>query len=465
MAYYAELFEPLTHDITKGEVLLPNSPSYEESLQRWSATCVKRACVVVKPTSAQEVSAAIQFATSASLPIAVLCGGHSTGGASSSEGGLVIDLSLMRDVDVDPAAQTAVIGGGCLTRHVDAAACAHGLAAVSATDHTVGYGGFVLGGGYSFLTPLRGLGCDSLLEVEVVLADGRVVRASADGEASDLFWALRGAGPQLGVCTRFTTRLHGQGDAWVGSLVFGLEKLPDVVAFANHVHEHHDGRQYLRFGCASGAAPTREPAIVCVVFFNGAQADAEAYFKPLLDAGPSANTAKMRPWDEVNGAAASPPGASRKIQGSANFVMPLDVKDVQATFDTFFAFAREKNLHEGSAVTWEVVPYDKVRELDGAATAFPARREMYQISTVFQWDDRAMDKEVREFNAALVGTLKSTGIGSGVQGYNNYDGIKLTPEEAYGENLERLREVKKKYDPTNVFSKWHPILAAAESSS
>ncbi|KAI5916969.1 hypothetical protein F4810DRAFT_120928 [Camillea tinctor] len=462
MAYYAEIFEPLVHEITQGEVLLPNSPSYEESLRRWSATCVKRACVIVKPTSAQEVSAAIRFATSANLRVAVLCGGHSTGGGSSSEGGLVIDLSLLRGVTVDQAARTARIAGGCLTQHVDEAAARCGLAAVAATHADVGYAGFALGGGYGYLSPLRGLGCDSLVEAEVVLADGSIVCAS-EGENADLFWALRGAGPQFGVCTGFTARLYEQGDAWVGSLVLGLDKLADVVAFARHVHENHDGRQYLRFGCAM--AP--EPVIECVVFFNGGREDAEAYFKPLLDAGPSVNTAKVRSWSEVNGAVASPSAAAaaRKIQGSANFVMPLDVKNVQAAFDTFFAFVREKKLQQGSAVMWEVVPYDKIREVDSAATAFSARREMYQISTLFQWDDQTLDKEVREFNASLVKTLKSTGIGSGVQGYNNYDGLELTLEEAYGENLERLREVKRKYDPNNVFSKWHPILAASGGSS
>ncbi|KAI1503709.1 hypothetical protein F5X99DRAFT_88388 [Biscogniauxia marginata] len=459
MAYYAELFEPLRQEISKGEVLLPDSPCYEESLRRWSATCDKRACVIVKPTDAREVSAAVRFATSANLPIAVCCGGHSTGGGSSSEGGLVIDLSLMRSIDVHPAAQTAVIGGGCLTKHVDEAVSKHGLAAVSGTEHTVGYGGFVLGGGYSFLTPLHGLGCDNLLEVEVVLADGSIVKAS-NKENSDLFWALRGAGPQFGVCTKFTTRLHKQGDAWVGVMVFSPDKLADIVAFANHLHEHHDGRQYMGFGCTT-MAPAYEPALVCAVFFNGGQEDAEAYFKPLLDAGPRLNTAKIRPWHEVNGTMTSLSVAARKTQGTANFIMPLDSKNLQEASDMFFAFVREKDIQNGPVIMWEVVPYDKIRELDNTATAFAARNEMYQIATVFQWDDQALDTEVRDFNAKLTKFLKSTGIRAGVQGYNNYDGLALTPEEAYGENLERLRELKKKYDPTNVFSKWHPILASS----
>lgn len=201
-----DIFDQLRKEITSGDVLTPDSPGYQESLLRWSKAAVKPARVVVRPASAEEVSAAVKFATANKIPLVVHGGGHSSSGASSSSDGLVIDLARLNHVEVDPVKRTATYGGGSRWRHVDEAGAKHGLATVGGTVNDTGVGGLTLGGGYGYLTPRYGLAIDNLLGVQIVLADGSIVEASKT-ENPDLFWAVRGAGQNFGVRNLLTERL------------------------------------------------------------------------------------------------------------------------------------------------------------------------------------------------------------------------------------------------------------------
>lgn len=181
--------------------------------------------VVIRATSPEEVSTAIRFATAHKVPLTARGGGHSTSGASSSDGGMVVDLTRMRNVSVDPAARTVTYEGGCLFGDVDSALAAHGLATVGGLYNQTGVGRLVLGGGHGFLTARHGLAIDNLVSVEMILADGSIVEVS-ETQRPDLFWAVRGAGAQFGIVTRFTSRAHPQGDVWGGALLFALDKVP-----------------------------------------------------------------------------------------------------------------------------------------------------------------------------------------------------------------------------------------------
>jgi FAD/FMN-containing dehydrogenase len=191
----------------RGEVITPTAESYHAARRLWNAVHDLRPALILRPTSAEQVATAIRFGRDRGLEIAVRSGGHSPSGHSSVNGGLVIDLSAMRGVEVDPAARTARANGGALLGELDVAGQAHGLVCpVGVVGHT-GVAGLTLGGGVGRLQRRFGLTLDSVAAVELVTADGREVRASED-EEPDLFWGIRGAGWNYGIVTEFELRLH-----------------------------------------------------------------------------------------------------------------------------------------------------------------------------------------------------------------------------------------------------------------
>jgi len=428
--------------------------------------------VVVKPVSAEEVSEAIKFATGNKLPLTVKCGGHSTSGTSACEGGMVIDLGLLRDVRVNPTEKTVTFGGGCLWQDVDQALWEHGLATVGGTVNDTGVGGLILGGGFGFLTPKYGLTVDILLEAEIITADARILRIS-EKENPDLFWAIRGAGQSFGVVTSFTVNAFNQGLCYSGPVLFNPSALPTIVNFVNFMHETQDPDSVMVTG-PMNLPPNGDEGYICLIFYNGSEEEGKKFFKPILDVAVM-ETASMKTWPEVNsqlGQITSP----RKLLGGATFVPPLKVEDVQWASEQMFQFVKEHGIQ--ASIQWEILPNSKVRNTDHSATAFAARDNAYQVCPFWQWSDPKLDGVIRAFNRKVVQKLKESGVQKGVAQYNNYNiGVfhpvqyyipyylplltrnptedDVPPDQAYGSNVKRLQELKEKYDPTNVFHKWH----------
>lgn len=219
---------------TSTKLHLPPSPTYATSIARWSRAAEKPAGAVLLPTDPAQIALALRYAsTHDALDVAVKGGGHSTAGASSTAGGLLIDLGSMRDVRVDVEKKLLHVQGGCQWGDVDAAAWAHGLATVGGTVADTGVGGLTLGGGYGALSGQRGLVIDNLVAATVVLADGQILQASEE-ENADLFWAIRGAGQNFGVTVEFVFRAWEQAEGWMGMMVFpatgeNVEKLAKAV--------------------------------------------------------------------------------------------------------------------------------------------------------------------------------------------------------------------------------------------
>lgn len=214
-----------------GRLILPDDGEYEEARHVWSGMADKRPIAIAQPADANDVIAAVNFAREHHLLLAVRGGAHSFPGLSTCDQGLVIDLSAMKAISVDSAARTVRAEGGVKWGEFDAATQQHGLAVTGGTDIDTGIAGLTLGGGQGFLVRAFGYTCDNLLAAEVVLADGQLVRASAQ-EHADLFWALRGGGGNFGVVTAFEYRLHPVGPTLLsGPLVYPLDQARTVAAF------------------------------------------------------------------------------------------------------------------------------------------------------------------------------------------------------------------------------------------
>jgi len=240
--------------LSPAAIIIPSGASgYQERIKRWSAAaekpavccpaliiCIKKQnsnitkAIVVLPACTQDVATIIRLLRLYDIKeFVVRGGGHATSGSSSTDGGVCIDLSEMRDISVNPQTKIVTAQGGCLWGEVDRAAELNGLAVVGGTVNTTGVGGLTLGGGYGYLVGQHGLVIDNLLEVEMVVPDGNVVIASRDTNKA-LFWAVRGAGASFGVVTSFKFQAHEQKKpVWGGTLVIKEHQLDSVVAFAN----------------------------------------------------------------------------------------------------------------------------------------------------------------------------------------------------------------------------------------
>ena len=388
---------------------------------------------MVLPTSAEDVSAAILFSRSLSLDLAICGGGHAVNGSSSSSGGMVIDLSRMRHVHVDPKEKRLVVGGGALWEDVDKAAGEYGLATVGGTVNHTGVGGLTLGGGYGWLTGLYGLVIDNLLGVTMVLANGNIVHAS-DREHPELFWAIRGAGQCFGVVVEFIFVAHElKTPVWGGVMAFLAHQLEEVVCFANHVAKVSQGESAISLSLTS-LPPTFEPTVVASVFYNGPQGMAEEFFAPLLDLRPGFNTTAEVPYPEVNTFINSTAlHGGRKTFKGATFISPIRPGFVQALLSDLASLYQKVPGSDKTFILLEFLNHSKVIEVPQTATAFARRSEDQNVLVAPHWSDPSHDQTCREWTreiAKKIGeekerakredniTLKVKGVGE----YGNYDG-------------------------------------------
>ncbi|MGW3412263.1 FAD-binding oxidoreductase [Streptomyces sp. NPDC000888] len=277
----------------KGQLIGPDDSGYDEARSVYNAMIDRRPALVARCTSAEDVSHVVGFARDHGLPLAVRGGGHHGAGLGTCDDGVVLDLSPLKDIEVDPKARTVRVGGGCVWGEVDKATNPHGLATPSGIISTTGVGGLSLGGGLGHLTRKCGLSVDNILEADLVLASGEQVRANAD-ENTDLYWAIRGGGGNFGVVTSFLFRLHEVSTVIAGPTFWPVELTAEVLTayrdFLPHAPRELNG--FFLVGSVPPAPPFPEELHlrkICGVVWCYVGDDTEAAARlmaPLLDALP-----------------------------------------------------------------------------------------------------------------------------------------------------------------------------------
>jgi FAD/FMN-containing dehydrogenase len=434
-----------------GPVLAPDQPGYDEARAVHNGLVDKRPALIVRCRTTADVVAALALARRAGLEVSVRGGGHNVAGRAVNDGGVMIDLAEMKSIAVDPARATATAQGGVIWSELNDAAAANGLAVTGGAVSTTGIAGLTLGGGLGWLMGKHGLAADNLLGVELVTAGGEVLQVDADSHP-DLFWALRGGGGNFGVATSFTYRLHPVSTITGGLIAHPLDAAPellrfyreavadasdDLTVFGGLVHAPDgSGAKLAAFvACHAGEPDAAERELAPFTAFGSplmVQVGPMPYpvMNTLLDAGYPAGS--LNYW------------LSSFTRGLSDDLIDTAVERFAAVPSPMTAMLFE---HFHGAVT-RIAPTD---------TAVPHREPGWNLVIPSVWTDPAATEAnirwTRETHAALQHQLTA-------RRWLNYLGDDQAEDAiraAYGPNYERLREVKRRYDPDNVFHLNHNI--------
>jgi FAD/FMN-containing dehydrogenase len=438
---------PKLSDDFKGRVIVPDDPDYDEARTVFYATADRRPAAIVRVADADDVARAISLARENGLELAVRSGGHSPAGHGVSEGGIVLDLTDLRALEIDARGRTAWAETGLTAGEYTTAAGAHGLATGFGDTATVGIGGITLGGGVGFLVRKHGLTIDDLLAAEVVTADGELVRADADSHP-DLFWALRGGGGNFGVATRLLFRLH-EVPQIVGGMLF-LPATPEVIA--GFVAEAEAAPDELSTIASVMTAPPMpflpaeyhgRPVVLALMTYAGdvqAGERAVAPFRAL--ATPIADM--LRPM-EYSGM--YPPEEEEYRPKAVFRTMFLDSVDIAAA----------ERIVEQVGSAGAMMSVTQIRVLGGAmarvpadATAFAHRDSRIMANVAAIYDDDADRDRLAAWVDDLSGELRQGDDGAYV-GFLGDEGEERVRAAYPGATWDRLAEVKARYDPDNVF--------------
>jgi FAD/FMN-containing dehydrogenase len=429
-----------------GQILRPGDPGYDEARRVHNGLIDKRPALIARCRSADDIAQAVRFARNHGLEIAVRGGGHNAAGRATVDGGLMIDLSPMRRVAVDGERRIAVAEGGATWGDLNQATQEHGLATTGGVISTTGVGGLTLGGGYGWLQGKYGISVDNLLSAEIVTAEGRVLTASEE-QNPDLFWAVRGGGGNFGVVASFRFRLHAVGPMVVGGLVaHPLERAGEVLRFYRDFTRSLPDELTVQAGvlhAPDGSGVKLAAILAChcgpVEEGQAAVAPIKQFGSPVMDAlGPMPYTALNSMID-----GGFPKGALNYWK--SNFMKELS----DAAIDTIVAgFARCPAPMSGIVIDHV---HGAATRATVESTAFPHRSEGYNLLMLTQWADPALTERsvawARESYAALDPYLEA---GRYVN-YMDRDDSGAQVAMAYGSSYARLREIKAKYDPENVF--------------
>jgi FAD/FMN-containing dehydrogenase len=427
----------------RGPVLLAGDPGYDESRRVLNRSIDKHPALVVQPTGVADVRNAVTFARDRDLLLAVKCGGHSFGGKSTCDGGMQIDLARLRGVRVDPVSRVAWVEGGSLLGEMDHEALAHGLVTTAGTVSHTGVGGLTLGGGFGRLARRFGLAIDNLRSVDIVTADGRYLRAS-EKDNPDLFWGVRGGGGNFGVVTNFEFGLHPmQREVVAGNVVFPIDRARELLQFYADYSASAPPELYV--DAIMSAAPGGKPGVfVFNICHSGPPADADRLLAPIRKLGkPLADTVGPKDYEAVQRMNDNADPRSLGTYLKSGFVGDFRKELIDAIVDAYEPHPERATMlffqHGGGAVS-SVAP---------EAMAFPHRYATHNMLNLVSWPlelDRTPHVDYLRGSWAKLEPF--------TRGYYTNevaDEAQAVVDENYQGNLARMREVKRKYDPKNLF--------------
>jgi FAD/FMN-containing dehydrogenase len=450
-AFDADRLEALSASFS-GELLTPGDEGYDEARRVHNGLIDRRPALIARCRSAADIAAALGAATDAGLEVSVRGGGHNVAGRAVIDGAVMIDLSPMKDVQVDPDAMTIRAQGGANWSELNDAAGAHGLATTGGAISTTGIAGLTLGGGLGWLMAKHGLAADNLLSVELVTADGEIVDVTADSHP-DLFWALRGGGGNFGIAASFTYRAHRLDTVVGGLIAHPIDAAPEMLRFYRDAVQGISDDLTVFAGLVHAPDGSGAKLAAMVVFHTGTPDEAERDLAPFKEWGsPLVVQVGPMPYPVMNTLidAAYPTGSlnywlSSFTSGLSDGLIDLVAGRFASVPSPMTAILFE---HFHGAVT-------RVGVTD---TAVPHRNEGWNLVITGVWTDPA-DNEVniawiRDSFAAFKEHLTGDRWMNYLADDQGHDAIRA----AYGPNYDRLVEVKRTYDPRNVFRQNHNIV-------
>ncbi len=428
----------------------PDHPEYDAHRQSFNGLLDRRPAVIVPCATTEEVVAAVLTGRAAGLPLAVRGGGHNVAGHAFQDGALIVSLTPMRTVTVDPERRLAHAGGGALWNDVDAPAFDHGLGVTGGTFGDTGIGGLTLGGGIGWLMPIMGLTCDNLVEAEVVTADGSVVIAGPSGDP-ELLWALRGGGGNFGIVTRFTYRLIPIGPMYGGTISWPASAAAGALARITEVLERWPTSCAPFVTVGRGEDGQNEIAVLVAVVDG---TDGETIAATLRrDLPVKSDDLGPRTYLELQAQSGVLPFGLRHYW-KGHFIRELD----PPLFESLLEAAASEDAVESCFVLIEAITGAGHHEPAGGA-AFGQRTAGWNASAIAIWENPDVDAIAVGWARRVVDLLAPASMTGG--GYMNYSPVDETPDRvraAYGpERWERLVAVKRRYDPENVFRFNHNI--------
>ena len=426
----------------RGEVLLPTDHAYESARKIYNAMIDKRPSLIVQCANAADVVSAVRFARRHGLLAAVRGGGHNVAGKAVCDGGLMIDLSPMKEIHVDEEGRRALAGPGLRLGEFDRATQVYELATPLGIVSNTGIAGLTLGGGIGWLNGKFGLACDNLLSVEVVTAEGQILKADPDVN-QDLFWAVRGGGGNFGVVTSFEYRLHHMASVIGGMLLYPIQKARQVLSsydtFARKAPDE------LTTAAALLTGPNGDAVVAVLVCYSGPVEEADKILGPLRTfAPPLADLIRPMKYLEMQSILDQgyPPG--RLHYWKSGFIKELS----EEAIDTMTRHHAVKPSPLTAIVLQQV--HGAAARVGPAQTAFPHRKSQYDFEVLSQWTGDTKSEENVQWTRKLYESMQpflERGVYVNSLGEEGEDRVRA----AYGQNFDRLVELKRKYDPTNFF--------------
>jgi len=444
----------------RGSIVLPGSPDYDDARQVKSANADRRPALIVRAADAADVASTVRLAKESGLELSIRGGGHSLAGHGTSEGGIVLDLGAMKGIHIDPERRLAWAQPGLTAGEYTTAAAAHGLATPFGDTASVGVSGLTLGGGIGWLARKYGLTIDALVAVEIVTADGRLITASEDSHP-DLFWAVRGGGGNFGVVTRFQFRLYPVGEVLGGALFLPATRdvLRSLVPIASSAPEELTTISFLMPIPPVPFAPPElvgTPSLVVMFVWAGDPAAGQAAIQPFREvATPLIDLAMPMPYPAIYDFTREGSGRAFGVHRS-RFLSTLDDDAVDA-------------ILEATAAPSSPTTMIQLRVLGGAMarvpvsdTAFAHRDAAVMALIITQYADPASEPVHRAWTDALHEKLAPNSVGV----YSNFleaEGDERVRAAYPAGTYERLADVKRRYDPANLFHMNQNIRPAARA--